>query len=397
MIVKKIARADTPALLRRLVDDLRGAGYGAGALREHLGVAFPDDVGLLNHAAACERLRPASGPAVTAIRLCYLEESVSASRVRQIMPQARLAGLQRLGLLRVAPQGVRARLRIDAYGAALLLADRRFATVDRRALGLPPGDMVYPPGADSALLADAVPPREEERVLDLCTGTGIQAIGVSSRAKAVVAIDIGPRAAALARLNAAMNGADNVEVRAGDLFAPIGVERFDLVLANPPFVPAPARGPAYHSGGPRGDRVLRRIVSGLAGHLRAGGRALVISHLALRGSETVADALRPWLRAFPGRVLALVLETGTPVDLAAAQAVFALDDGFAAYAREIRRWLVYLARHHVAQVALLLLVAERGGPTGLEVIDAFQRTLPLPLSQPPRVLIERWLGSRTGG
>jgi len=196
----------------------------------------------------------------------------------------------------------------------------------------------------------------------------------------------------LARLNAAMNGAVNVEVRSGDLFAPVAGERFDLILANPPFVPAPQRGPAYHSGGPRGDRVLRRVMAGLGAHLREGGRAVVISHLALRRGETVATAMRPWLARFPGRVLALVLETGTPIDLAAAQALFALDDGFAGYAREVRRWVAYLEHHRIEQVVLLLIAAERSGRAELEVTEAFQRTLPLPLSQPPRVLVERWLG-----
>ena len=254
-----------------------------------------------------------------------------------------------------------ARLRIDAHGLQYLLADRRFRAPDAGALRLPRGDMVYPPGGDSFLLAEAVPARDGERVLDLCTGSGIQALAVAARAAQVVAIDIGARAAALARINMIVNGTTNVEVRQGDLFAPVRQERFDLLIANPPFVPAPQRGPAYHSGGPRGDRVLRRVVAGLGDHLRDGGRALIISHLALRRGETVAAAVAPWLRGFDGRVLALVLETGTPVDLAAAQALFALDDGFAAYAAEVRRWVAYLDRQRIEQVVLLLMAAERSG------------------------------------
>jgi methylase of polypeptide subunit release factors len=198
----------------------------------------------------------------------------------------------------------------------------------------------------------------------------------------------------LARINAALNDAPNVDVRQGDLFAPVRNQRFDLLIANPPFVPAPRRGPAYHSGGPRGDRVLRRVVAGLGGHLRAGGRAVIISHLALRRGESAAAALGPWLRDFDGRVLALVLESGTPVDLAAAQALFALDEGFAAYGREVRRWVAYLTRRGLEQIVLLLLVAERGGHRALEVVEAFQRVLPLPLSPPPRTLIDGWLSRR---
>jgi hypothetical protein len=77
--------------------------------------------------------------------------------------------------------------------------------------------------------------------------------------------------------------------------------------------------------------------------------------------------------------------------LAAAQALFALTDGFDAYAREIRRWVAFLDRHRLDRIVLVLVVAEYGGPAGFEVVEAFQRTLPLPLSQPPAVLIQKWL------
>jgi carbamoyltransferase len=379
------------ALLDRLVEGLRTAGYGPAALREHLGVGRPDDVGLLNRAPAYERLRADRSPAGVAVRLFYLEGEERTATLRPLLSAAEQADLIRARLLAARGGAVRARLRIDVHDGLYLLADCRLRDPDAGALRLPPGDMVYPPGSDSALLAEAVPARNGERVLDLCTGSGIQALAVAARAAEVVAVDIGARAAALARINMRVNGATNVAVRQGDLFAPVRHERFDLLIANPPFVPAPQRGPAYHSGGPRGDRVLGRVVSGLGAHLRDGGRGLIISHLALRRGETVAAVVTPWLRGFDGRVLALVLETGTPVDPAAAQALFALEDGFAAYAGEVRRWVAYLERQRIEQIVLLLIAAERGGSSRLEVVEAFQRVLPLPLSHPPRTQIETWL------
>jgi carbamoyltransferase len=376
-------------VLTGLFQRLRSVDYGA-ALRQHLGVVVPDDVGPLNHAAACERLRSDRTSAAAAIRLFYLEADEPAAALRALLPAREQGALARAGVLAGRAGRVRARLRIDAYRSLLLLADRRFRTPDRGALRLPRGDMVYPPGSDSALLADVVPQRDGEQVLDLCTGSGIQTLAVAARAAGVVAIDIGGRAAALARVNASLNGAANVEVRDGDLYAPVRGERYDLILANPPFVPGPQRGPAYHSGGPRGERVLRRVVGGLGRHLRPGGRAVIVSHLALRRGETLAAVLQSWVRGFDGRVLGLVLETGTPIDLAAAQALFALDDGFAAYGREVRKWVAYLHSHRIEQIALLLIAAERSGIAGLEVVEAFQRTLPLPLSKPPATLIAEW-------
>ena len=378
------------AVLRAAIEALRTAGYGPELLRERLGVRFPDDVGLLNRAPSLERLSGTTAAEI-ALRLCFLESREPAAAVHRLFGAARTRALAAGRLLRRRGRTLEARLRVDVHDELALLADRRFEATDLGALGLPRGDMVYPPGSDSVLLAEAVPARSDERVLDLCTGSGIQALQVALRARAVVAVDIGPRAAAIAALNAQLNEARCVEVRQGDLYRPVAGERFDLIIANPPFVPARTRGPAYHSGGPRGDRVLRRVVEGWEAHLRPGGRAVAISHLAVRRGETVADILRPWVRGFAGRVLGLVLETGTPVDLAAAQSLFALEDGFAAYGREVRDWTAYLRRHRVEQVVLLVLAAERAGAAALEVTEAFQRTLPLPLSQPPPVLVSQWL------
>ena len=389
---RRIGRRDDPAaVLRDAVAALRNAGYGPELLRERLGVRFPDDVGLLNHAPSLERLRQGSTLADIALRLCFLESPEPAAALRRLFGPAGVRALSAARFLRRRGTRLEARLRDDVHEGLVLFADRRFGATDLGALGLPRGDMVYPPCSDSVLLAEAVPVRADERVLDLCTGSGIQALQVAPRANAVVAVDIGPRAVAMARCNAAVNEARAVEVRCGDLYRPVGGERFDLIIANPPFVPARTRGPAYHSGGPRGDRVLRRVVEGWEAHLRPGGRAVAISHLAVRRGETVADVLRPWARGFGGRVLGLVLETGTPVDLAAAQSLFALEDGFATYAREVRDWTAYLRRHRVEQVVLLLLAAERNGRAALEVTEAYQRTLPLPLSQPPPTLVAQWL------
>jgi len=389
-----MARAprDRPAALRAAAAALRQVGYAPVALRERLGARYPDDIGLLNRAAAIERVRAARDPLATALRLCALEQEEDASALARALPAALVRDcVQARWLARRGPR-LRARLRLDPHADLLLLADLRFRPTDDAALGLPRGDMVYPPGSDSIMLADAVAARDGERVLDLCTGSGIQALSVAGRAQSVLAVDIGPRAAAMARANAALNGLA-LEVREGDLYAPVRGERFDLILANPPFVPARMRGPAYHSGGPRGDRVLRRVVEGWDAHLRDGGRALAISHLAVRRGETIADAVRPWAKRFAGRVVVLVLETGTPVDLAAAQSLFALDDGFAAYQREVRDWVAYLERQRIEQVALLLLAAERSAPAGVEVVEAFQRVLPIPLSHPPETVLKqhmRW-------
>lgn len=386
---------DRERALAALHESLVRHDYSTERLRGVLGISSPDDVGLLNRAAALERARTDASPGACLIRWLYLEEPQAEREVARcfgVVDRDRLSGTKlcsRRGTVR------RARLRLDVVAGFYLLADRRFSVPDGGAFGLPEGDMVYPPGGDSVLLANALP-REDGDVLDLCTGTGVQALRAARSARCVVGVDIGRRAVALARCNAKLNRVENATFRCGNLFAPVRGERFDLIAANPPFVAGPRRGPAYHSGGPFGDRVLKRIVAGLPEHLQADGRALMVSHLALRRGERVADRLRPWFEPSTGRALALVLEEGSPVDLAAAQSVFALRQGLAAYGREIRRWVAYLDRRHVERIVLLLLAYQRRGKGGLDVIEAFQRSLPLPLSRSPQDLVQSWFDGRPG-
>jgi len=381
-------------ILARLGSCLRRASYGPDALATRLGIRVPDDVGPLNHAAAIERLHGDDSPAAMLTRLFFLETSEPAARIARAVGKDLVSALAAARLLAHRNGRLLTRLRLDPVGEHWLLADLRFRSPDQGALALPAGDPVYPPGSDSLLLRDATVPIEGGTTLDLCTGSGIQALAASAHAARVVAVDISRRAAGVTEMNLALNHVTNVETRVGNLYRPVAGERFDTVIANPPFVASPYRtGPAYHSGGPTGARVLSRIATGLSAALAPGGRFFAVSHLALRGREQVADVARPWLEQFPGRALILVLESGSAIDLAAAQALFALGDGLAAYAAEVRRWVGYLRKHHVREVVVVLLVAERRGRKRLDVVEAFQRTLPLPLSHPPLHHVQGWLAA----
>jgi hypothetical protein len=71
--------------------------------------------------------------------------------------------------------------------------------------------------------------------------------------------------------------------------------------------------------------------------------------------------------------------------------MFALDRGYTAYGAEVERWSSYLRQRGLDRVVLLLIAAQRKGRRSLEVADAFQRVLPIPLSKPPGDLIAAWL------
>ncbi len=113
------------------------------------------------------------------------------------------------------------------------------------------------------------------RVLDLGTGSGICALVAARRAREVTGVDINPAALRCARINTLMNGLEaRVDLRHGDLFAPLAGERFDLVLFNPPFLlgrPRDDRDAAWRS-----DDLPWRFAAQLAAHLTPTGFALLL-------------------------------------------------------------------------------------------------------------------------
>lgn len=114
-----------------------------------------------------------------------------------------------------------------------------------------------------------------QNVLDLGTGSGICALSAARTAKSVVAVDVNPAAVRCARVNALINGLEErLDVRQGDLFAPVADEHFDLVLFNPPFIigqPKDAREAAWRS-----SDIAGQFASQLREHMSPGGMALLL-------------------------------------------------------------------------------------------------------------------------
>ncbi|MGI4895868.1 MAG: methyltransferase, partial [Janthinobacterium lividum] len=126
----------------------------------------------------------------------------------------------------------------------------------------------YRAQGDTSLLATTLLSRGSvvgRRVLDVGTGGGALALAaVRGGASTVTAIDLSLRSVFTARLNGALHRAP-LEVLHGDLFAPVNGRRFDVVLANPPYVPAATDAlPRHRAGrswdaGRDGRAVIERI------------------------------------------------------------------------------------------------------------------------------------------
>jgi ribosomal protein L3 glutamine methyltransferase len=120
--------------------------------------------------------------------------------------------------------------------------------------------------------------------LDLCAGGGslaVLAARVFTNAM-IDAVELSADALAVARRNVEEHDlADRVTLHQGDLFAPLGAKRYDLILANPPYVDAESLAafpPEYaaeprlaHAGGRDGLDIVRRILAEAGAHLTEEG------------------------------------------------------------------------------------------------------------------------------
>jgi ribosomal protein L3 glutamine methyltransferase len=126
-----------------------------------------------------------------------------------------------------------------------------------------------------------------EAMLDLCTGSGCLAILAARHFPnaRIDAVDVSADALEVAARNVAEHGLeDRVALFRGDLFAPLGDERYNLIISNPPYVDAEGMAalprecraePAIaFDGGADGLDIVRRILDQAPQHLTPQGGLL---------------------------------------------------------------------------------------------------------------------------
>jgi ribosomal protein L3 glutamine methyltransferase len=143
-------------------------------------------------------------------------------------------------------------------------------------------------------------PASVENVLDLCTGSGCLAILASRRFPnaQIDVVDLSKDALDVAMRNVADYGLEErIALHQGDLFEPLGDRRYDLIIANPPYVDAEgmaslprecrAEPKLAFNGGPDGLDIIRRILDEAGRHLKPQGGLLCEIG---RGRELLEDS-----------------------------------------------------------------------------------------------------------
>ena len=138
------------------------------------------------------------------------------------------------------------------------------ATVDGREFAVT-GDVVLP-SAQSVYLLSHLEIKPGETVLDIGTGSGIQAVFAADNASHVLATDISPLAVGVAKYNIGRHKlARKIEVRESDLFSAIKkTEKFDVILFN--------IGYPYNQESKGLWKLHERFFANVSKHLNPGGR-----------------------------------------------------------------------------------------------------------------------------
>jgi methylase of polypeptide subunit release factors len=308
--------------------------------------------------AAVHRRRLAGeDPFATVAQLFLLGEAVAATRVTEAFAPISLDRLVRLGLVRAERDEVRASVRLLPHGDYYLASDR----IDDE----PSSDWVAGIHAPSVTLAKLAVRLPVDATLDLGTGCGIQALLAAKHSQRVVATDVNARALAFARFNAALNDIDVVELRHGDLFEPVEGERFDLVVANPPYVISPDSTYAYRDSGLPRDELCRQIVHGLPDHLAEGGFAHVLVswvHEPGDGSEW-AEPLEGWVRGTGCDAWLLHYRTDDPLTHSAGWLGPLAGSAPQEHEAALERWLDHFRRLEIRAVGYGAVVLRRRSGT----------------------------------
>ncbi len=270
--------------------------------------------------------------------------SVRFDRARQTFLPLDLDRLIESGLLCKENNEVKARFQAQPYSDLILFSDF-FQWESARGFVLPIG----PAGNYLALLTIR---RQIELTLDLGCGCGIQSLLAARHSQRVIATDINPRALALTRLNAKLNDIHNIETRQGSYFVPAEGQRFDLILANLPYVIAPEKNLVYRNVDKPGDASVHERLKEISSYLNEGGFAQILINWIHRKDQEPSEPIRQTMEDKDVDVWLIHNGSKSPDEYADMWLKHQNQDSPHKAQRTKRNWMRWYRSQHIEQIAL---------------------------------------------
>jgi methylase of polypeptide subunit release factors len=242
-------------------------------------------------------------------RWFWIGSTVEESTVRAVIPERILSLFLKSGLVIVEENGLSSPIRISPFEKFLILSDHAVARK-----GSLRTDTVLWPNPTSMLCHHLSMQTHFGRLLDLGTGNGILALAASTHSGSVVATDLNARARIFCEFNAALNGITNIEFREGSAYEPVQNDRFDLILANPPFFVTPTVRRVYSDNGMELDGFCRKLVQEAHQHLNEGGYCQMLLEWVEMKGQPWRERLAEWFKGIGCDAWVLTTYMRTAVD-----------------------------------------------------------------------------------
>ncbi|WP_392507996.1 methyltransferase [Naumannella halotolerans] len=352
-------------LLLRLRTRFGELDYTVDGVLERIGESGQAGLGRNQTTPAVRALDGNDDELASLIRLFVLQRAISLDAAERALPEL-LPDMISQGLVAVTEDGVVALIDIRPYATDDATPKWIVSDLTPGLDGPPPpmrADYVLGVSPASTTLAQLTIRNRVGTALDLGTGCGVQSVHLADHADRVIATDLNPRALQLAAWTAALNDTE-IDLRAGDLYAPVAGEWFDLIVSNPPYVmspPAPAgERLTYREGTRTGDELVREVVTTGIELLADGGVLQVLGNWAVLDGDW-QQRLRSW---FPDTgVQAMVIERER-LDVYEYIEIWLTDAGLfgsADYLPAYERWLDYFDSLGITGVGMGWITIRRYG------------------------------------
>ena len=367
------------------------AGFEETPICARAGIASLHELPVLQDRSA---FREPTDPQSLFVRLFLDCDRIPWSVVRATLSDSDLERLESLGLVHDAHDDSA----MCASTVAIYPMEELFIASDRRhdfdsTATVPPSDLVFSPMTRETERFLRLMPREScDQLLDLCAGTGVAGLIAAAKfARQATLVDIAARSVRFAEFNVALNGLSNVRVLQGDAYEPVAGERFSVIVAHPPYVPALETEFVFRDAGVDGEQVTRKVIAGLGAHLAVGGQFFCECMLTERAEITLEERLREMLGA-ESEEFDIVIAQGRTTD----PLHYLSDQARAGYSNfdSLEQWSDILDELKIEQLVFVSLLVERRA-TARPVITTRRALSPL-TSAADMQWVLRWMVGTAG-
>ncbi|WP_436970607.1 DUF7782 domain-containing protein [Micromonospora avicenniae] len=362
----------SPAGVEALRTALTRARFTSNGIADRLGPQATGGVARNDFRAALKATEDRD-PLATLIRVFICDQTEPEAVVAAALAPLDIAEAVDGGLLERHGDGLRAGVDLEPYGDEWwVLADVPASARPGRPLH---SEHVLGIGGATQTLIGATIRRPVDTALDLGTGSGVQALHLSTHARSVTATDVSPRALRFAATTAALNGQD-WELLRGDMVAPVSGRRFDLVVSNPPFVVGPGTTThVYRDSGRVGDAIGSELAAAAPNLLTEGGTMQYLANWVHVAGEQWDERVAGW---FAGTGLDAWVIQREVADPMAYVNLWLTDVGEAPDPQRMAAWLDWFDAHKVEAIGFGVISLRRGGHADpvLRVEDLRQRVEP---------------------